>query len=211
MNKPLLLLLSLIFYCCGNNASNKPDKNISKDSAFLSRKNDARKLYPYDTILSGGYSIVYKTEDSLQYLFLKKDSIIKEISSSSIATAQKELGYVQVDFTHYFLLLHSFDPGTVDFFELIEKETGDMILSGFYIDADKEKEFLLYGSLAPSNNEEIMVLYDIRKEKKKIYNYPAGISCVPRESCIKIKSLSDHEINISYMTDKGLKEKIFTR
>jgi hypothetical protein len=212
MNKLLYLLLGLIFYCCSNNSQNKCNgaNDVNKDPALVIRENQTL-LYSFDTILSNGYSLKYTSDDSLQHLFLKKDGVIKEISRSSLATAQKELGYVGMDFTNWFLLLHSFESGTVDFGELIEKKTGDMIVSGFYIDADQKKELLLYGQIDPASTEENMVLYNIKTKEKKTYDYPKGITFIPKEKAIKIHDLSNHTLTISYQTPQGVKKKIYNK
>jgi hypothetical protein len=210
MNKLLYHLLGLLFYCCSNNVQNKREagKDLNLDPAFV-LKNQTGVPYSFDTILSNGYKLIYKAEDSLQHLFLEKDSMSKEISISSISIAQKELGYAAMDFTNSFLLLHSFDSGTVDFAELIEKKTGDVIVSGFYIDADQEKEFLLYGQIDPVTTDENMVLYNIKTKEKKTYDYPEGITLIPKEKAIEIHSLSDHTLTILYQTPQGPKKKTY--
>ena len=65
--------------------------------------------YDYDTSLKGGYSILFKVDDSLQYLYLKKgNNTITELSSTSRGMLYKNLGYVGADFQDYFVLVHSF-------------------------------------------------------------------------------------------------------
>src|SRR6187402_1164418 len=64
--------------------------------------------YNYKTTLKGGYSIVFKVDDTLEYLYLKKQATIKEIAACSRGLRYKNLGYVGADFTDYFVLVHSF-------------------------------------------------------------------------------------------------------
>ncbi len=55
--------------------------------------------YDYDTILKGGYTISFKADDSLQYLYLKKgNKTIGELASTSKGILYKSLGYIGADF-----------------------------------------------------------------------------------------------------------------
>src|SRR5215203_7311973 len=81
--------------------------------------------YDYDTTLKGGYTISFKVDDSLQYLYLKKgNKTISELSSTSRGMLYKNLGYVGADFTNYFVLVHSFGGGNPHYIDLIKKTTG---------------------------------------------------------------------------------------
>jgi hypothetical protein len=85
--------------------------------------------YGYDTTLKGGYSIFFKVDDSLQYLFLKKgDRTISELTATSRGLPYKNLGYIGADFKDYFVLVHSFGSGNPHYIELIKKGTGRNIL-----------------------------------------------------------------------------------
>ena len=84
----------------------------------------AKDLVPYDygTTLKGGYKILFKVDDSLEYLYLKKgNKTIIELSSMSKGLPYKNLGYIGADFTHYFILVHSFGGGNPHYIELIKK------------------------------------------------------------------------------------------
>ncbi|MDB5278536.1 MAG: hypothetical protein JWR61_3491 [Ferruginibacter sp.] len=83
--------------------------------------------YDFDTTLQGGYSISFQTDDSLQYLYLKKGRrTIAELSSMSKGLPYKNLGYIGVDCTRYFVLVHSFGFGNPHYIELIKKVNGKM-------------------------------------------------------------------------------------
>jgi hypothetical protein len=201
MNRIICICLLLMLNGCSENS----DKIvITKDPVIKTNRSCA-----YDTLLKGNYQIFCMTDDSLMHLLLKKDSIIKEIASATADTSEKNLGFVKADFPEHFVLVHSFDPGTSDFAELIEKKTGDVILSGFYIDADTEKEFFLYGQVDPSSMEDNMVLYNIKTKVKNTLEYPKEITAIPVEKAIQIDQVSANTLRISFNTPKGKKTKDF--
>ena len=126
--------------------------------------------YDYDTTLKGGYSLSFKTDDSLQYLYLKKgNKIITELSSASKGLLPKNLGYTGADFTNYFVLVHSFGSGNPHYIQLIKKETGENVLKSraAWIDADKEREFLLYSDNDVPDKQDKMTLFNIKTDKNK--------------------------------------------
>jgi hypothetical protein len=114
---------------------------LSTTSTDVITTKKVRQPYPFDTILSGGYNISYSADDSIQRLFLKKDKLVKEISSTSYGLPYINLGYLKADFKNHFILIHTFGSGNSDFIELIEKKTGNTILSGFHIDEDTVRSF----------------------------------------------------------------------
>ena len=65
-------LFTLSFYC----ASNAQTATSAKDSL-----DDEIEPYDYDTTLKGGYTIFFKVDDSLEYLYLKKGNEIIVIIS----------------------------------------------------------------------------------------------------------------------------------
>jgi hypothetical protein len=208
MNKYLFFLIPVLLYSCGEKSRTSPAQTDSAKT--ISGIKDTSRC-SIDTLLRGGYQVFCMADDSLLRLMLKKDSIIKEIASASDKTSEKGLGYVKVDFSDHFVLLHSFDPGTVDFAELIEKKTGDAVLSGFYIDADKEKEFLLYGTPDPSGDDDKMILYNLKTMQKNTFDYPSGIKLIPKEKAIRIENIQENSLVISYETPQGKKIKTYRK
>lgn len=103
--------------------------------------------YSYDTILKGGYTISFKTNDSLQYLYpVKASKRITELASCSRGLPCKNPGYVGVDFRDYFVLVHSFGSGNPHYIELIEKRSGENIHKpgSALIDINEAAGILLY-------------------------------------------------------------------
>lgn len=126
---------------------------------------DDVEAYDYDTILKGGYTISFKVDDSLQYLYLKKgNKTITELSSASRGLLYKNLGYVGADFTNYFILVHSFGSGNPHYIELIKKRTGENVLKdgAAWIDVDEKREFLLYSDNDVTDPNDKMTLFNVR-------------------------------------------------
>ena len=129
--RPLYILILTIFVSIFSNAQTMSEGDVEP--------------YEYNTTLKGGYTILFKVKDSLQYLYLKKGSkTITELASTSRGLLYKNLGYVGADFKHYFVLVHSFGSGNPHYIELIRKSTGRNILrdGAAWIDVDEKKEFI---------------------------------------------------------------------
>ncbi|WP_153799414.1 hypothetical protein [Foetidibacter luteolus] len=169
--------------------------------------------YEYDTVLKGGYSILLKVDDSLQYLYLKKGNrTIAELSSTSKGMLYKSLGYVGADFTNYFVLVHSFGSGNAHQIELINKKTGANLLKdgAAWIDADEKKEFLLYSENETPNRKDKMILYNVGSGKKYYLRFPNDIFEGPQVLYrIESTKLSNKQLVIMYRTKKGLKTKAY--
>ena len=176
---------------------------------------DDAELYDYDTTLSGGYSISFKVDDSLQYLYLMKgDKKITELASTSKGMLYKNLGYIGADFTNYFVLVHSFGGGNPHSIELIKKSTGENILDdgAALIDAEKKKEFLLYCNKDVPDKQDKMILLNVRTGQKKSFNFPNDIFDGPQVlNRIQISKLTDKQLVIRFDTEKGSKMKIYNR
>ena len=171
--------------------------------------------YDYDTTLKGGYTISFKVDDSLQYLYLKKRSkTIIELASISRGLLYKNLGYVGADFKDYFVLVHSFGSGNPNYIELIKKSTGRNALKegGAWIDVDKKKEFILYSDNDVPNSKNKMTLYNTRTRQKQFFSYPSDIFNEPQIlNRIQISRLTDKQFVIKYDTLKGFKTKVYSR
>ena len=171
--------------------------------------------YDYDTTLKGGYTILFKADDSLQYLYLKKgNKIITELASTSRGMLYKNLGYVGADFKEYFVLVHSFGSGNPNYIELIKKKTGVNILeeSAAWIDANEKKEILLYSINDVPSKKDKMTLYNVRTGQKQFFRFPSDIFDEPEIlNRITIAKLSDKQLIIKYDTEKGSRKKTYSR
>ena len=171
--------------------------------------------YDYDTTLKGGYTISFKVDDSLQYLYLKKgNKTISELSSTSRGMLYKNLGYLGADFTNYFVLVHSFGSGNPHYIDLIKKATGQNILKdgAAWIGADEKKEFLLYCENDVPVKGDKMTLYNIQTGLKQQFSFPSDIFDEP-EVLNRIQSikLTDKQLVIKYDTVRGSKTKEYNR
>jgi hypothetical protein len=171
--------------------------------------------YDYGTTLKGGYSISFKVDDSLQYLFLKKgDRTICELASTSRGLLYKNLGYVGADFTDYFLLVHSFGSGNPHYIELIKKANGKNVLKNgaALIDVDKKDEYLLYSEDDVPNEKDKIILFNIKTAQKQFFNFPNDIFNEPEIlNRIQLDKLNDKELVIKYYVENGSKTKIYSR
>jgi hypothetical protein len=188
---------------------------IGISSNAQSVSTDDVEPYDYDTTLKGGYTISFKVDDSLQYLYLKKgNKTITELSSTSRGMLHKNLGYVGADFTNYFVLVHSFGGGNPHYIELIKKTTGENVLKNgaAWIDADKKKEFLLYSDNDVPDKKDKMTLFNIRTGKKQYFSFPGDIFDGPQVLYrIQISRLTDKQLVIKYDTEKGAQTKVYNR
>jgi hypothetical protein len=131
--RPLYIIITTLSFCISSNAQTTAADELDP--------------YDYDTTLTGGYTISFKADDSLQYLYLMKgQKMISEIASCSRGMLYKNLGYVGADFRDYFVLVHSFGSGNPHYIELIKKATGDNVLGqgSAWIDVIEDKGILLY-------------------------------------------------------------------
>lgn len=188
---------------------------ISLSSAAQANSMDDVEPYDYDTTLKGGYTISFKVDDSLQYLYLKKGNMtITELSSTSRGMLYKNLGYVGADFTNYFVLVHSFGSGNPHYIELIKKSNGKNVLKdgAAWIAVDEEKEYLLYSDNDVPDKNDKMTLYNIRTGQKQLFSFPTDIFDVPEVlNRIQISKLTDKQLVIKYDTEKGSVTKIYSR
>jgi hypothetical protein len=199
--RPLFIFIATIFISLSSNAQVYSTDDVEP--------------YDYDTTLKGGYTILFKVDDSLQYLYLKKaNTIITELSSTSRGLLYKNLGYVGADFTDYFVLVHSFGSGNPHYIELIKKSTGRNILEdgAAWIDADEEKEFLLYSDSDVPSKTNKMSLFNMQTGRKQLFDFPNDIFNQPDVlSRIEISRLTDKQLVIKYDTESGSKTKVYSR
>jgi hypothetical protein len=176
---------------------------------------DEVEPYHFDTTLKGGYSISFKANDSLQYLYLKKGKkTIAALSSTSKGLLYKNLGYVGADFTNYFVLVHSFGGGNPHYIELIKKATGRNSLQGgaAWIDADEKKELLLYCNHDVPGKKDKMILLNVKTGQQQYFSFPDDIFEEPGVlNRIQIRSLTDKQLVITYDTPNGARTTTYNR
>ena len=160
------------------------------------------KEYDFDTTLKGGYSIVYKTDDSLQYLFLKKGDFCKQISVDEKENSTQLLGFKLADFDDYFVLghnLHIWQPEDQTEFELIEKKTGNIIIHASYIDADEKNSLILYYNATRESFSDSMKLFNIVTKTTESFAVPMDDKEDTRLiNKIRIKKISPKYFTVSF-------------
>lgn len=151
--------------------------------------------YLFDTSLSHEYSLVYKTDDSLQYLFLRHGAKLTQISWEYKENKQSLLGYIAYDFDKYFVLLHTMHVvGNQDpmMFDLIEKKTAKVVFKGDYIDARD--------SLILFHAQDTMRLYNIYTKRIEQFDLPPldDVQSDRLINMIRIKSITPGALTITY-------------
>ena len=203
--RKLIFILALLFYY--NSFAQKP---VSTNDDM----EEEPEPYEYDTVLKGGYTILFKKDDSLEYLYLKNgNKIITELSSCSRGMPYKNLGYVAADFKEYFVLAHSFGSGNPPIIELIKKVNGKNIIKDWsaWIDVIEDKEMLLYCENDVPGAKDKMILLNIKTGQKRFLNFPVDIFDKPQVlNRISIDKLSDKELIIKYETENELKKKKYS-
>ncbi len=198
--RPLLIFITTLFLGVSSNAQTDSIDDIEP--------------YDYDTTLKGGYTISFKTDDTLQYLYLKKGGkTITELASTSKGMLYKNLGYVAADFKHYFVLAHSFGSGNPNYIELIKKSTGKNILKSgaAWIDIVEEKEFLLYSENDVPSKKDKMTLHNVQTGRKQFFNFPSDIFNEPEIlNRIQIDKLTEKQLVLKYDTKNGSKVKMYS-
>jgi hypothetical protein len=178
-----------------------------------STKSEADEIEPYDypTKLIGGYNILFKADDSTEYLYLTRgNKRIAELASDVRGGLYKSLGYVGADFKEYFVFVHSYGSGNPHEIELIKKTTGKNILKtdAWWIDVVKKKEALLYSDQDVPTTKDKMILYSVSTGKKRLLSFPNDVFNEPMILYrIKIKALTDKYLIIQYDTNGHSKMK----
>lgn len=173
--------------------------------------NTTSESYKFDTTLSHGYSLFYKIDDSLQYLYLRHGNKLDKISWEYKESKQSMLGYIAHDFDKHFVLLHTLhvvgneDPMS---FELFEKNTARVVLKGYYIDA--MYSVMLY------HDEQMMRLYNVNTGKTEAFDFPELGNWRKDKlvNMIRLKKITPKTMEIEYYADAEkmeAKTKVYTR
>ena len=199
--RPFIILITTIFICASSKAQVDSTNNIER--------------YDYDTTLKGGYTISFKVDNSLQYLYLKKgDKTINTVALTSKGMLYKNLGYVGADFTDHFVLVHSFGSGNPHYIELNKKSNGKNVIKdgAAWIDVDEEKEYLLYCNNAVPDKKDKMTLYNVKAGQKQLFSFPNDIFEEPEVlNRIQISKLTDKQLEITYEVENRIKTKLYSR
>jgi hypothetical protein len=130
--------------------------------------------YPFDTVLSGGYSLAPRNElDSedggwLDNLYLRRgDELVCLLSSNSAGMPSKNLGYFINDADASFVLVQSFGAGNPHFVSIIDKRTCATLDSGVYLDNDEREGLLLYCRDYDAEDLDTLLLFDARPGRSK--------------------------------------------
>lgn len=187
----------------------------SVSNAQASDSTEEMPPYDYDTTLKGGYTIHFSYDDSMEYLYLRKNNkIISEISACSKGLPYKNLGYIASDFKDYFVLAHSYGSGNPHSIELLKKSNGKNILdfSAAWIDANEEKQLLLYSKDIVPTLKDKMILHNLETGKKEYYPFPTDILGLTEIfNRIQIVKYTTKEFVVSYEINDGSKTKTYSR
>ncbi len=174
---------------------------------------DKKPTYGFDTTLKGGYFLHYTTDDSLQYLYLRKGEKLKLISTEEIYNKQYLLGFVAADFDDHFLLVHTMhilhqeDPIMCD---LYEKKTMNLVMRSYFI--TWEGNYLLLHNADGTNR---MQLYNLTTKKSEYFLLPDETKHDARlVNAIKIKAITTESLTLKYYITPDLdvqKVKVYKR
>jgi len=176
-------------------------KNFKHRSIYPEKKFERIELYPYDTLLSGGYYLSYCVytdsiyQNKIQQLSLKKNQkTISVLSETSYGLLFKNLGYTKADFGKTFVFVQSFGSGNPHEITLIKKSNGEELLKGCWVDADEREQILLYIKDIHQKNE-ALILFDIKNEKETIINDFKTSICATKyaegiRDCVKIDTIT---------------------
>ena len=217
MNKTLLLICFLVYTSSIQAQQTKSgNKSIPKveDSTWVF-KQLKEYPYPYDTLLSNGYYLkheVFKDPEGPQYLqhlvLWKDDLLIKEFPSSSFGLIYKNIGYVSADFEKAFVMTYSYGSGNPHRIELVDKASGQVVVTGTWVDADESEEVLLYIENEFETDQQL-VLLDIRRNHRLSISDFDNTACAKTavgglRSCVKIDTVNNTSIVVA-VRDKNEK------
>lgn len=162
--------------------------------------------YDYPTELKNGYRLEYRVyvepnaSDTLQTIFLMKGATeIKDLNGgSSYDLPHKNIGYTAADFDRSFVFAQSFGAGNPSYIQLIDKESGEELLRGTWVDAEEHEQLLLYIEDEHEATEQLK-LYDAKNENERIVRGFERSKCREQVTgglgdCVAIDSATTSEI-----------------
>ena len=170
------------------------------------QRNPCADEQPYDftTRLSGGYRIMFTTDNELKYLSLWKGKRkIKELSSLSCGLLNKNLGYVAADFSEHFAFVSSYGSGNPSPISLIRKANGRDLLANektpCWVDADEKRSLLIYSPACVPKATSRMVLFNMRTLRKRSVRFPSIVFTGPEAlNRISIVSVSRNFVTLEF-------------
>ena len=164
--------------------------------------------YPYETELSHGYYLkhnVFRSHKSKQFLqsltLMNADSSIREFDSFSYGLPYKNIGYIGADFKNSFAYVQSYGSGNPHDLKLIEKQTGQILAEGIWVDANEKEEVIVF------LYNDTLKIYDIRNNHiTNSFDFDSMLCATETPSgirnCVKIDSITTYEITL-LMDDFG--------
>ena len=210
--KQNILLVTLLFVGCKNAQTKKEfEKSDTSKKIEVMRSlsnQDTENIvsdYNFDTTLKGGYKISYIKNDTAQYLYLDKGNMHKLLSVAENDESVKLLGVKLADYTECFVLghpLHILNNENPIPFELYNKITGDTLLTGYFIDANEDKNVLLYYTATKESVSDSMTLLDVTQHKKEKFKFP-GINTndIRLINRIHLKEITTNSFSIEFLND----------
>ncbi len=182
---------------------------------------DQLEIEPYDyfdTILTNNYHLSYRVrKDSGSFLqsltLVNGNKDIKKLNEITYPLPQKNLGYIGADFGESFLFVQSFGSGNPHEIQLIEKETGNVILNGILVDRNQKQKVLLYIKNEHEENENL-VLLDLHNSKETIIKDFNNLKCTHiggLRNCVELDSINSKFIKIKTTDEKDNIEKKYYR
>ncbi len=210
MKNAAFIFLIFIFCSCSNSKSEKQAENVlSNETVETVVDNfeliDTAEQYDFDTLIKNGYHLKYKaykdknSNELLQSLTLMKgNQEIKMLNETSYPLLHKNLGYIGADYENAFVFAQSFGAGNPTSFQLINKETGNAILTGTFVDTELQEQVLLYIRNENEDNEQLIV-FDLLNDKEIIADNFSESECVKNSlgglrNCVEIDTVSSSEI-----------------
>ncbi|MCB0705750.1 MAG: hypothetical protein KDC34_10595 [Saprospiraceae bacterium] len=225
-----LFLIVLIFGACsGKDNAEQTNAELQPDTIVLeveSPKEEPIDIEPYfyDTILTGGFHLSYRVytdsvfQDLLQSLTLMKGrNEIAILSEISYPLPQKNLGYIGADFEDTFVFVHSFGSGNPNYFELIEKETGQVLRIGTLVDVNVEQQILLYEDGEENDKHFVgLIIYDSKNNHEIRVDDFNGSDCAIQSNsglrdCVEIDTVTAKQIVLKIDNEEEKIVKIYPR
>lgn len=219
-----ILTIFTILGCQSSSTQNDSLKaETTEQNAFDKKESVATRTYIYDshyltydyqTDLKNGYRIEYRVyvepdyPDTLQTIFLMKgQNEIKDLNGgSSYGLPLKNIGYIGADFDSSFVFVQSFGTGNPHYIQLIEKETGQEMRKGTWVDADENEQVLLYIENEHEQNEKLLI-YDVKNENEIISTGFEKSKCVEHvigglRNCVEIDTVTPNKIVLKIDSDE---------
>jgi len=210
MRNAAFIILIFSFCSCSNFKSEKQAESVLSNEKVETvvdnfEQIDTAEQYDFDTLIKNGYHLKYKayrdknSNELLQSLTLMKgNQEIKMLNETSFPMLFKNLGYIGADYENAFVFAQSFGAGNPTFFQLINKETGNSILTGTLVDSEEQEQILLFIKNENEDNEQL-IIFDLLNDKEIIADNFSESECVKNSvgglrNCVEIDTVASSEI-----------------